>query len=149
MLRFHWLSRSPWALDSPWGIVCQTFRPSCPNPVLSCILFIISCVCVCDLKIYFIDYVLQLSHFFLPVILLRPVPHLPPVFPHLSSCQWVVHISTLASPFPILFLSFPRLFCTYHLCFLFPVPFSPSSPHPPGPLITLHVISISVILFLS
>ena len=32
------------------------------------------------------------------------------------------------SPFPILFLTSPCLFCTYHLCFLFPVPFLPLSP---------------------
>ena len=61
--------------------------------------------------------------------------------PLLSSCPWVIHISSLASPFPILFLTSPCLLCTYQLCFLFPVPF-PLSPLSPSPLITLHVISI-------
>ena len=89
---------------------------------------------------------LQLSHYFSPLYSLQPYTSLPPAFPHLSSCPWVVHISSLASPFPTLFLTSPCLFCTYHLCFLFPVPFLPL-PAPP-PLITLHVISISVILFL-
>ena len=89
--------------------------------------------------IYFIDYLLQLSHFFLPVTPLHPAP------PHFS--PWVVHISSLASQFPILFLTSPCPFCTYHLCFLFPVPFPQFSPIP-SLLITLHVISISVNLFL-
>ena len=57
---------------------------------------------------------LQLSHFFLPFIPLHPIP-----FPHLSSCPWMIYISSLASPFPILFLTSPCLFCTYHSCFLF------------------------------
>ena len=42
------------------------------------------------------------------------------------------HISSLASPFPILFLPSPCLFCNYLLCFLFPVPFHPFS-HLPLP----------------
>ena len=70
---------------------------------------------------------LQLSHFFLPFIPLHPVPSLPPSFPYLSSCPQVIHISSLTSPFPILFLTSPCLFCTYHLCFLFSVPFLPFS----------------------
>ena len=73
---------------------------------------------------------LLLSHFFLPFIPLCPPPPLPPAFPHLISYPWVVYISSLASPFLILFLILFRyhcLFCTYHLCFFFPVPFSPFS----------------------
>ena len=68
--------------------------------------------------------VLQSSHFFLSFFLLRSAS------PALNSCPWVLHISSLASPFPILFLTSPCLFCTYHLCFLIPVPFPPSSPQP-------------------
>ena len=71
-----------------------------------------------------------------------PDTSLPSSNPPVSSCPWIVHISSLASPFPRLFLSSPCLFCTYHLCFLFP-----SSPFP-SPLRTLHVTSISVNLFL-
>ena len=73
---------------------------------------------------------LQLSQFSLPFIPLHPAYFLPPAFPppQLSSCPWVVHISSLTSPFPILFLTSPCLFCTYHLCFLFPILFPPFSP---------------------
>ena len=70
---------------------------------------------------------LWLPHFFLPFIPLCPATPLPPAFTPLSSCPWVVHIGSLASPFPILFLTSPCLFCTYHVCFLFPVPFTPFS----------------------
>ena len=72
--------------------------------------------------------------------MLLQLSHLPPFFPSalhtpshppsrpFSSCPWVVHVSSLASTFPILFLTSPCPFCTYHLCFLFPVPFPPFSP---------------------
>ena len=59
-----------------------------------------------------------------------PCIPLPPSFPHFSSCPWFVHTRSLASPFPIIFLPSLCLFCTYHLCFLFPVPFSPFFPLP-------------------
>ena len=61
---------------------------------------------------------LQLSHFpppFFPSAL-HPSSHLHSP-PPLSSCPWVAHRSSLASPFPILFLTSPCLFCTYNLCF--------------------------------
>ena len=90
---------------------------------------------------------LQLSHVCLLFIRLHPATLFPPAFPHLSSCPWVAHISSLASTFPILFLPSPCLFSTYYLCYLFSVPFPPFLPPTPL-LITLHVISISVSLFL-
>ena len=106
-----------------------------------CILFFL-------FKNIFIDYAITVVRFcppLFPSALHTPShPHFPPL---LSSCPWVIHIRSLASTFPILFLISPGLFCTYYLCFLFPVLFSPFSPFP-SPLITPHVISISVILFL-
>ena len=45
-----------------------------------------------------------------------PSTFLPSRNAPLSSCPWVMHISSLASPFPILFLTSPCLFCTYQLC---------------------------------
>ena len=59
---------------------------------------------------YFIDYAVTVLPFFLPFIPLCPVIPLPPSFPHVSSCPWVVHGSSLASPFPILFLTSPVYF---------------------------------------
>ena len=69
-----------------------------------------------------------------------------PHSPTFSSCPWVIHISSFASTFPTLFLPSPCLFSTYQLCYLFSVPFLPPPLTPL--LITLHVISISVVLFL-
>ena len=74
----------------------------------------------------------------------NPLPHT--FLPH-CSCPWVILISSLASTFPTLFLPSPCLFSTYHLCYLFSVP-SPPSPPPTPLLTTLHVISISMVLFL-
>ena len=96
--------------------------------------------------IYLLIMLLQLSHF-RPFTQLHPAHTLPPTFSPYSSCPWVIHISSLASTFPTLFLPSPCLFSTYHLCYLFSVS-SPISPPPNPLLITLHVISISVVLFL-
>ena len=90
---------------------------------------------------------LKLTHSFLLLYSPPPCIPFPPSFPHLSSCLWVIHKTSLASPFPILFITSSYIFCPYHLCFLFPVPFPDSTPTP-SPLMTLHVMSISVNLFL-
>ena len=90
----------------------------------------------------FTDYAITVGHFS-PFTPLHPAHHLPPTstpyiplcrahpflptFPCFWSCSWVIHISSLASTFPILFLPSPYLFSTYHLCYLFSVPFPPLS----------------------
>ena len=93
-----------------------------------------SLYCPSLFKIYFIDYSITGVPFFFsplpPYALHTPSHHhtITPSFPHLSSCPWVIHISSLASPFPTLFLPSPCLFSTYHLCYLFSVPFPPLFP---------------------
>ena len=73
---------------------------------------------------------LQLSQYFSlctsPPSTLLPSSNLSP----LSLCPWVMRVSSLAFPFPILFLTSPCLFCSYPLCFLTPAPFSPLSSFP-------------------
>ena len=93
----------------------------------------------------FIDYAITVVPFppFTPV---HPAHLLPPTFLPYSSCPWFIHTCSLASTFPILFLPSPAYFpptiyATYSL-YLFLL----SSPPTPL-LITLHVISISVLLF--
>ena len=63
-----------------------------------------------------------------PLHSLHPAHPLPPTFPSYSSCPWIIHISSLASTLPILFLPSPCLFSTYHLCYLFSLTFYPLSP---------------------
>ena len=85
--------------------------------------------------LFFFKYILwimlfQWSHsFFLPFLPLRLVPQ-PPAFLPLNLCPWVVYVSYLASPFPILFLTSLCLFCIYQLRYLFPVPVSLFFPLP-------------------
>ena len=100
------------------------------------------------LKYILLIILLQLSHILLTFILLHAAAPLPQAsLPPISSCPWVTHRSSLASQFPILFFTSLRLFlpaiCASYSLFLFPH----SSPIPTL-LVTLHVISISVILFL-
>ena len=71
---------------------------------------------------------LQLSHFFPPLYSPPPCTQLPISIPPPQCIFMGIHLSSLASPFPILFLTSPYLFCTYHLCFLFPVPVPPFVP---------------------
>ena len=83
-----------------------------------------------------------------PFIPLHPAHPLPPSFPYLSSCPWVIHISSLASPFPILFLTSPCLFVTYWCVLLNPCTFSPIFPDAPPQLATIPMFSVSIILLL-
>ena len=98
-----------------WACPCNSFYSS----IRIFLKNIFYCLCHYSCPIYF-----------LPFIPLCSAPSLSPASLPLSSCPWVVSISSLASPFPILLLTSPCLFCTYHLCFLFPVPFPPFSPIP-------------------
>ena len=88
----------------------------------------------------FIDYAIKVVPF--PTLTpLHPAHPLPPTFPPYSSCPWVILISSLTSTFPTLLLLSPCLFSTYHLCYVFSVPFLPLSPsHSPvdNPPFGLH-----------
>ena len=81
-------------------------------------------------KIYFIDYAITVVPIFLTLPSSTWYPAFPPAIPPtlFSSCPWVMHISSLASTFPILFLTSPCLFSTYHLYYLHSVPSPPHSP---------------------
>ena len=75
----------------------------------------------------------------------------PPATPSLCSCPWVMHVSSLASPFPILFLTSLCLFCIYHLYFLLPAPFPSFFPfpfpddNPPNDLHAYDSVSVLVV----
>ena len=80
------------------------------------------------LKVYFVDYSYSCPTFSTFVLLHQYPPSLQQS--PLSSCPRVIHISSLASPFPIPFLTSLCLFCTYQSCFLIHVPFPPFYPFP-------------------
>ena len=95
----------------------------------------------------FIDYAIRFVPFPTPSLhSIQPIPslpHSPPiVHVHGSYLQvlWLLHFLYYSYPPPIYFL--PTIYATYSLYL------SPLSPPPNPLLITLHVISISVILFL-
>ena len=93
---------------------------------------------------------LKLSQFF-PLCQPLPGTLIPSSNPPLSSCQWVMHGSSLVFPFPVLFLTFPCLFCTYQLCFLISAPFPPFSwsslpaDNPPNGFHIYHSVSVLIV----
>ena len=81
-------------------------------------------------KIHFIDYVVTVVLIFPPVPSSTQYPHSLQQPPTLSSCPWVVHISSLASPFPILFLTSTLCIWYRPLMLLLSCTFSPILPPP-------------------
>ena len=82
------------------------------------------------LNIYFSDYAITVVP---TVSFLSPSPKHPHSLrqsTHHCSCPWVMHISSLAFPFPILFLTSPSLFCTYQYVLLNPCTFPLNLPLP-------------------
>ena len=57
-------------------------------------------------------------------------PPLLQTIPHHFSCPWVMCISSLAAPFPVLYFTFPWLFCKHLFVLLNPLTSSPIPPHP-------------------
>ena len=80
---------------------------------------------------FFKKYIYWLCYYSCPIhpsLLPSALKPPPTSSPPLSSCPYIIHISSLASPFSILFLTSPCLFSTCHLCYLFSVPFPLLSP---------------------
>ena len=61
---------------------------------------------------------------------------------HLCSCLWVMCISSLATPFPILYFTFPWLFCNYQFILLNPLTSNPF-PKTPSHLAMTHTWAYS------
>ena len=79
-------------------------------------------------KLHFIVYAIT-------VVLIIPLCPAPPCTthslrqtPHHCACPWVMCIRSLANPFPTLYFTSPRLFCTTYSYLLIPSPLHPFSP---------------------
>ena len=92
-------------------------------------------------KVYFIDYAITVVPIFLPLHPSAWYPLLSSNRTPLSSCPWIMHISYLTSPLPILFLLSPY-FVPTQLYFFFQflnyfivvqLQLSAFSPHPSTP----------------
>ena len=139
-----------WVGDPAWGwdptllreyFCSQDFPPDSQLPHLgagaspfhvSMLFFFFNCL---SLFYFIFKYICWLCYYSCPISppSLHPAHPLPPTFHPYSSCPWVIHITSLSSTFPILFLPSPCLFSTYHLCCLFSVHFPPLSPsHSPA-----------------
>ena len=74
---------------------------------------------------FFIDYAITVVLIFLLLPYSTQQPHSLRPSPHHCSCTWVMHISSLTTPFPILYFIFPWLFCNYLFVLLNPFTSSP------------------------
>ena len=98
---------APWARPTELlDTVLGTFSPVTSYHAASILFFLI----------YFIDYAITVVPFFSsPLSSSDLTTYTPPPlsFPQLNSCPWVIHKSSLASPFPILFLPSPSIFFNF------------------------------------
>ena len=81
-------------------------------------------------KLYCIGYaitVVPISHLFPP---LPSTSYSLRQSPHHCSCPWVMCINSLATPFPILYMTFSWLFCNYLFVLFNPLTSSPFPLHP-------------------
>ena len=99
-------------------------------------------------KIFFIAFAITVVPSF---------PSFPPSTKHLPLPQtiptplfmaWVIHINSLATPFPILYFTSPWLFCNSLFVLLHPLTSSPILPHFPQTWKPFQTFSISRILSL-
>ena len=84
-------------------------------------------------ELYFIDYVIHLSKFF---SFCPPQPSTPYSLgqsSHHCSCPWIMHVSPLVIPLPILYSIFLWLFCNYLVVLLNPL--NGLFTHSPKPLL--------------
>ena len=101
------------------------------------------------LKYIFINYDIIVVPIFPPLPPSTQDPPFPPAISPLSSCPWS-WIWVLWYSISYTVLNIPCLFCTYHLCFLFPVPFPPFSSLPANnPPCDLHFCNIVPVLAVS
>ena len=83
--------------------------------------------CCCCFNYILLIILLQLSQFS-PFTPLHQTPLFPQAIPHNCSCPWVMHIGSLATPSPVLYVTSPWLFCNY-LFVLLNLTSSPIPPH--------------------
>ena len=96
----------------PWIVVCLGSFLDFTKELTTLFFSVISIINLFFFEVYFIDYAITVVPLFSPLYSPRPCTPAPTSIPPLSLCLQVVHISSLASPFPILFLTSPCLFCT-------------------------------------
>ena len=114
---------------------------------ICCVTFVCTHWLILFLKLYFIDYSITMVSIFLFCLPPPSTPHSLRRFPHHCSCPWVMSISSVATPFPILCFTSPRLFSNYLFVLLNPLT-SSSNHHDLLPSGNLKTLFISMILSL-
>ena len=93
-------------------------------------------------KLHFIDYAITVVLIVPPLPASTQHPHSLRQSPHHCSCPWVMSVSSLAAPFPVLYFTSHGYSVTTYLYFLIPSPLYPFS-HTPFPYGNLPVTNFS------
>ena len=120
-----------YASFSPYVFVWQLSLEVFYKVFLSFLFFMFHVSALDCFEIYFIDFAIIIVPFS-PLYSLQPCT--PPPTSNLlllSSCPWIIHISSLASPFPVLSLSTSLSILYLSFVLLIPCTFSPVLPLPP------------------
>ncbi|KAF6084320.1 hypothetical protein HJG60_008596 [Phyllostomus discolor] len=149
-------------------IIPSTFIHVVVHYKISCLIkaeYMSVCVCICvyiyiyiyiyicillihSLFFNYIDYAITVVPIFLPVPPCTWHPYSLRQSPHLCSCPWVMHISSLATPFAILYFTFTWLFCNYPYVLLNSLTSLPIPLHPTSHMATIKMLSVFMILSL-
>ena len=97
-------------IDSKNGIV-ESFYKNLLNYFPKWLLKYLLCCCFLNYIYKFIDYAITVVLTFPPLPPSTQHPRLPQATPHHCLCPWVICVSSLATPFPILYFTSPWLFC--------------------------------------
>ena len=114
--------------------------PSHENSELTALISFLSILLFIFIYLYFIDYAIT-------VVPLHPAPPTPSGNPHHCSCPGIIHVSSLAILFPILYLTSPWLFINYLFVLVNPLISSPFLTSP-SHVATIKTLSVSMILSL-
>ena len=114
-----WFNASHCLPSFPHFYYCFSFY------TLSFVLFLLKTTFTVIFKIDSVEFAITVVPIFSPFLLLHQHPHSLRPSPHRWSCPWVMGISSLATPFPVLYFISLWLFCNYLLVLLNPLTSSP------------------------
>ena len=141
---FSWKSESQ-KLRHWWNQIWSQWNRLKPNIEIITFIFNELIAIYLFFKLYIIDYGITVVPIFPLCPPLPSTAHSLRQHPQHCACPWVMYVSSLAAPFPILYFTSAWLFCNYLFLLLNPITSSPIPLHPP-PIWQPSKCSLSMIL---